>query len=98
MDNMSRHHSQQEEDHLKPPAPDSASGSAEPIGARIKRLRTERRISQDRLAIEANVDQSGLSKFERGREYKIGRPGLERIAKVLKLSFDALVDGTDYPE
>ena len=73
---------------------DDPAVPAETLGERIKRLRTERRISQDRLAIEANVDQSGLSKFERGREYKIGRPGLERIASVLGTSYEALVEGT----
>jgi transcriptional regulator with XRE-family HTH domain len=76
--------------------PDSAPTEVEQLGTRIKRLRSERHISQDRLAIEARVDQSGLSKFERGREYKIGRPGLERIAKVLRMSFEELVQGTDF--
>lgn len=72
-------------------------GTVEAIGARVKRLRMERKLSQDRLAIEAHIDQSGLSKFERGQPAsKLGRPGLERIAKVLRISFEALVDGTDY--
>ena len=74
----------------------NAGSEREHLGARIKLLRAERRLSQDRLAIEANVDQSGLSKFERGREYKIGRPGLERIAQKLGMSFEELVEGTDF--
>jgi transcriptional regulator with XRE-family HTH domain len=71
---------------------------AEPLGLRVKRLRSERKLSQDRLAIEAHVDQSGLSKFERGRRYRIGRSGVERIARVFGISFDALVSGTDFDE
>lgn len=78
-------------------SPDSAPADTEHLGARIRRLRTERGLSQDRLALEANVDQSGLSKFERGREYKIGRPGLERIAVVLGIGYDTLIAGTDFP-
>jgi transcriptional regulator with XRE-family HTH domain len=67
----------------------------EPIGSRVRRLRMELGLAQDRLAIEAHVDQSGLSKFERGGR-GFGRVPLERIARVLGIPFDALVDGTDF--
>lgn len=70
--------------------------SNEPLGARIKRLRQERKLSQDRLAIEAHVDQSGLSKYERGKDRSMARAPLERIAAVLKVPFDQMVSGTDY--
>lgn len=67
----------------------------EPLGAKIRRLRSERGLSQDRLSLEANVDQSGLSKLERGdRSMSDGQ--LERIAKILELDFDSLIAGTDY--
>jgi len=70
----------------------------EPLGQRIKRLRRERNLSQDRLAIEAHVDQSGLSKFERGADAKrnLGEKALRRIADILKISFEDLVARTDY--
>jgi transcriptional regulator with XRE-family HTH domain len=68
----------------------------EPVGARIRRLRTERGLSQDRLAIEAHVDQSGLSKFERGRDRTMGNVQLTRIARVLGLELADLITGTDY--
>lgn len=68
----------------------------EPLGARIRRLRMERGLSQDRLAIEAHVDQSGLSKFERGRERSMGNVQLARIAGVLRIALDELVAGTDF--
>ena len=58
-------------------------GAREPIGARVRRLRQERGLAQDRLALEANVDQSGLSKFERGKSRHWGRAPLGRIAAVL---------------
>ena len=66
------------------------------LGAKIKRLRMERKLSQDRLAIESHIDQSGLSKFERGKDRSMGEVPLRRIAAVLKMSFEDLVAGTDY--
>lgn len=68
----------------------------EPVGAKIRRLREERGIAQERLSIEAKVDQSGLSKFERGKERHMGERPLRRIADALGVSFDELVMGTDY--
>lgn len=68
----------------------------ERLGDKIKRLRQARGLSQDRLAIESNVDQSGLSKFERGKERRMGEVPLRRIARVLKISFEELINGTDY--
>jgi len=67
----------------------------ENIGSRVKRLRTDRGLSQDRLAIEAHVDQSGLSKLERGSR-GVGRVPLTRIAGVLGISFEELIAGTDF--
>lgn len=70
--------------------------SLEPLGQRIRRLRLGRDLGQDRLAIEAKVDQSGLSKLERGKERRFGEVQLRRIAAVLNVSFEDLVTGTDY--
>ena len=68
----------------------------EPLGARIRRLRQEKGLPQDRLALKANVDQSGLSKFERGKSERLGPTPLRRIAAVLEVSFEQLIEGTDY--
>jgi transcriptional regulator with XRE-family HTH domain len=69
----------------------------EPIGAKIRRLRQELGLPQDRLALKARVDQSGLSKFERGREgHRLGHEPLTRIAAALGMSLSDLVAGTDY--
>lgn len=67
----------------------------EPIGARVRRLRSERSIGQERLAMQAHVDQSGLSKFERGGR-GFGEVPLRRIAQALGVSFDELISGTDF--
>jgi hypothetical protein len=48
------------------------------------------------LALRAKVDQSGLSKLERQKSKKMGPVPLTRIADVLGMTFDELVEGTDY--
>lgn len=73
---------------------DEAPG-VEPIGAKVRRLRSERGLTQDRLALEARVDQSGLSKFERSST-KLGAVPLRRIADVLGVPFEVLIKDTDY--
>lgn len=68
----------------------------ESLGAKIRRLRLARGLGQERLAIEASVDQSGLSKFERGKDQRVfSDSAIERVAKVLGLTFDELITGTD---
>lgn len=77
-------------------ATDENHTDTEKLGTKVKRLRMERKLSQDRLAIEAHVDQSGLSKFERGMERPLGETALRRIAGVLRIAFDELIANTDY--
>jgi transcriptional regulator with XRE-family HTH domain len=72
----------------------SVTEPPEELGVKIRRLRSERGIAQERLAIEAHVDQSGLSKFERGRDRRMSKQSLERIAAVLRLTYDQLLEGT----
>ena len=67
----------------------------EEIGSKIRRLRMERHLSQDRLALEAHIDQSGLSKFERGGR-GMGKISVARIAAVLGIPFEDLISGTDF--
>ena len=71
-------------------------GNLEPLGQRVRRLRQERKMSQDRLALGAQMDQSGLSKFERGVERKMGEGVLRRVAGYLQIPFEELIAGTDY--
>ena len=72
--------------------------ATERLGAKIRRLRIERKLGQDRLAIEARTDQSGLSKFERGVEKRLSEATLRRIANVLELSYEDLLAGTEFQE
>jgi transcriptional regulator with XRE-family HTH domain len=69
---------------------------SESLGERIRRLRQEKGISQDRLALRAGIDQSGLSKFERGKERRISETSLRRIASVLEIEFEHLVRNTGF--
>jgi transcriptional regulator with XRE-family HTH domain len=67
----------------------------EEIGNKVRRLRIQKGLSQDRLALEAHVDQSGLSKFERGNR-GLGKIPLTRIASVLGIPLEVLISGTDF--
>jgi transcriptional regulator with XRE-family HTH domain len=67
----------------------------QPIGERVRRIRTERNLSQDRVALSANIDQSGFSKFERGVR-SLGEDSLRRVAAVLGVEFELMVRDTDF--
>ena len=71
-------------------------GELELLGPRVRRIRQEHGFTQDELALRAKVDQSGLSKLERLNPRHIGPVPLTRVAEVLGLTFDELVEGTDY--
>ncbi len=73
----------------------SSERQLEEIGNKVRRLRVQKGLSQDRLALEAHVDQSGLSKFERGNK-GLGRIPLTRIASVLGIALEELISGTDF--
>jgi len=73
----------------------SSERQLEEIGNKVRRLRVQKGLSQDRLALEAHVDQSGLSKFERGNK-GLGKTPLTRIASVLGIPLEELISGTDF--
>ncbi len=55
------------------------------LAANLRRLRAERDISQERLALEAGVDRTMLSKIER----QISNPSIETLLKLAnRLSVD----------
>jgi transcriptional regulator with XRE-family HTH domain len=55
------------------------------LSANLRRLRAERDISQERLALEAGVDRTMLSKIER----QISNPSIETLLKLAnRLSVD----------
>lgn len=60
------------------------------IAINLKRVRLSRNIAQERLALEAGVDRTFVSKIERG----IGNPSLEvllRLANRLDVSLSELL-------
>ncbi len=72
------------------------SAPLEHLGSKIRRVRMGLGLGQERLAIESNVDQSGLSKLERGKDRRMSREALGRIATVLGLTYDQLLEGTGF--
>jgi len=72
----------------------TSGGMADPSSFRptfIRAWREHRKLSQDELAFEANVDKGNLSKLERGI-YPYRQPILESIAKALKVSPGRLIE------
>jgi len=63
------------------------------IGRNVRRLRLGRRLSQEQLALEADIDRTYMSGIERG----ISNPSvvlLARLGKVLKVTVAELVTAT----
>ena len=59
------------------------------IGWNLRRLRTERGFSQERLALAAEIDRSYVGRVERGRE-NVTVATLEAFATVLGVPVGAL--------
>lgn len=64
---------------------------------RIKELRTERHITQLKMAMDLNMSQNTISRYENG-EREPGIAELIRIADYFHVSIDFLVGRTDSPE
>ncbi|MFL0798427.1 MAG: helix-turn-helix domain-containing protein [Cellvibrionaceae bacterium] len=63
------------------------------FGQVLRETRTQKGISQEQLALEADIDRSYISKLEQGQY----QPSLEKIialAKILECSPGKLVDTT----
>ena len=67
----------------------SSSPQVASIGARLRRLRKERRLTQSELARQIGIQQSDLSRMEKG-EYRVS---LDNLFKILNV-FD--VDVTEF--
>lgn len=61
------------------------------IGQTIRRVRLEREVSQEQLALLAEIDRSHLGRIERG-DNNVAILTLARIAKVLGLSLKELME------
>ena len=64
---------------------------------RLKQLRTERGMSQVRLAMELSVSQHTVSRYETG-EREADYAMLIRIADLFGVSVDYLLERTDNPQ
>lgn len=61
---------------------------------RLRRLRTERHITQLRLAIDLNMNQNTISKYETG-EREADYSALIQITDYFQVSIDYLLERTD---
>ena len=66
-------------------------------GSRLKEVRKENKITQQKLAKDLNTNQSVIANYERGRNF-IATPFLYTICKKYNISADYLLGKTDYPK
>jgi transcriptional regulator with XRE-family HTH domain len=64
---------------------------------KLKELRKSRNISQLKLAMELNMNQNTISRYETG-EREAGYAELIAIANYFNVSIDYLLERTDNPE
>ena len=64
---------------------------------RLKTLRKKRRISQLKLAMDLNMNQNSISRYENG-EREADHETLIRFADYFNVSIDYLLERTDNPE
>ncbi|MBQ6266240.1 MAG: helix-turn-helix transcriptional regulator [Clostridia bacterium] len=64
---------------------------------RIKELRTSRHLSQLKMAMDLNMAQNTLSRYETG-EREPGISELIRIADYFQVSVDYLIGHSDHPD
>lgn len=64
---------------------------------RLKELREARHLSQVRLAMELNLSQNSISRYE-NREREAGYETLVAMADYFQLSLDYLLGRTDQPD
>lgn len=56
------------------------------VGLRIKELRVKQKISQEKLALKADIDRTYLAGVEQGKR-NLSIRSLEKIIKALDMSF-----------
>lgn len=64
----------------------------EDVGQRIKKLRKEQELSQEKLALKAELDRTYLAGAELGKR-NISLKSLEKIVKALDVSFEEFFRG-----
>jgi transcriptional regulator with XRE-family HTH domain len=63
------------------------------LGKNIKELRQKRKLSQEKLARLTNISLNTLTKIESGFTKRPSIQTIHKIAKVLVVSLDELVEG-----
>ena len=64
----------------------------EEIGKRIKEIRSEKGISQEKLALKAEIDRTYLAGVENGKR-NLSIKSLEKIINALNVSFHDFFEG-----
>lgn len=64
----------------------------EKVGQRIKQLRNEQELSQEKLALKAELDRTYLAGAELGKR-NISLKSLEKIVNALNISFEDFFKG-----
>lgn len=63
----------------------------EVVGARVKELRTEKGISQEKLALKAELDRTYIAGVENGKR-NLSIRSLEKIINALDISFNSFFE------
>ncbi|MGC4100184.1 helix-turn-helix domain-containing protein [Ferruginibacter sp.] len=64
------------------------------IGKRIKELRQELKLTQEKLSFKAEVDKTYLNEVENGKR-NISIVNLEKIIRALEVKFEVFFTGID---
>jgi transcriptional regulator with XRE-family HTH domain len=72
----------------------SSSPQIASIGARLRRLRKERRLTQSELARQIGIQQSDLSRMEKG-EYRVSLDNLFKILNVFDVEVTDFFEGRE---
>jgi transcriptional regulator with XRE-family HTH domain len=65
------------------------------VGQRIRELRKQLEISQEALALKAEVDRTYVTDVENGRR-NVSLEILERLVKALEVSFSEFFNGKEF--
>lgn len=65
------------------------------IGLRIKQLRSEKSISQEKLALKAGLDRTYMTSVENGKR-NVSIQNIEKIINALETTFEEFFKGFDY--
>ena len=64
----------------------------EKVGQKIKQIRNEKGLSQEKLALKAEIDRTYLAGVEQGKRNP-SLKSLEKIVEALEISFQDLFEG-----